>query len=267
MFAEDLAGGRFDLSRTKAWLNTTISERLAELASRDAEGVNHLRQQPSVFTLVNQGYISLLIHLNPLSSVILPETFHMDGERVVNLYKEVNTVVVSSAMLLTIKSLLRKDARTAWKGAREKTAELMEDPRLTSEAKADALVTFLKDDLGTGISEAQVGHIRPAVKRLFGNVENAKRGDTSGLLADPVVKVILARLKGFILARLNAQTPKDKVRLASGAVETLTSFGMAEQVVEVAGIVDGVLRLAAANRECYWKWYEEIVSDAMAQED
>ncbi|KAK6334294.1 hypothetical protein TWF730_003508 [Orbilia blumenaviensis] len=267
MFTEDLAGGRFDLSRTKTWLNTTVSERLAELASRDTENVNHPRQQPSVFSLVNQGYVSLLIHLDPLSSVIFPETFHMDGERVVNLYKEVNTVVVSSAMLLTIKSLLRKDARTAWKGAREKTAELMKNPRLNPDAKADALVTFLKEDLGTNITESQVGHIRPAVRRLFGNVENARMGDTSGLLADPVVKVMLARLKGFVLARLNAQTPKDKVRLASGAVETLTSFGMAEQVAEIAGIVDGVLMLAAVNRECYWKWYEEIVGEAMAQED
>lgn len=265
MFTEDLAGGRFDLSRTKTWLNTTISERLAEMASRDTEGVNHPRQQPSIFSLLNQGYVSLLIHLNPLSSVVLPETFHMDGERVLNLYRDVNTVVVSSAMLLTIKSLLRKDARTVWKGAREKTAELMGNSRLSSEAKADALVTFLKEDLGAGITEGQVGHIRPAVKRLFGNFENAQRGDTSGLLGDPVVKVMLARLKGFVLARLNAQTPKDQVRLASGATETLASFGMAEQVVEVARIMYGVLALATVNRDCYSKWYDEIVGEAMAQ--
>ncbi|KAF3181052.1 hypothetical protein TWF751_010260 [Orbilia oligospora] len=267
MFAEDLAGGRFDLSRTKTWLNTAVSGRLTELSSRDTESVNHPRQRPSVFSLLNQGYISLLIHLNPLSSVLLPETFHMDGERVVNLHREVNTVVVSSAMLLTIKSLLRRDARTAWKGAREKTAELMENSRLSPEAKADALVTFLKEDLGTSITEAQVGHARPAVKRLFGNFENARRGDTSGLLEDPVVKVMLARLKGFVLANLDAQTPKEKVKLASGATETLTSYGMAEQVAEVAEIVNGVLALASVNRECYSKWYDGIIVEAMAQEN
>ncbi|KAK6499623.1 hypothetical protein TWF481_009988 [Arthrobotrys musiformis] len=267
MFTEDLAGGRFDLSRTKTWLNATISERLAELASRDTEGVNHPRQQPSALSLVNQGYVTLLIHLNPLSSVVLPETFHMDGERVLNLYNDVNTVVVSSAILLTVKSLLRKDARTAWKGAREKAAQLMENPRLSSDAKADALVTFFKEDLGAGITDAQAGHIRPAVRRLFGNLENARKGDTSGLLADPVVKVMLSRLKGFVLARLNALTPKDKVKLASGAVETLTSFGMAEQVAEIAGIVDSVLALATVNKECYWKWYSEIITQAVAQED
>ncbi|KAK6347642.1 hypothetical protein TWF718_005481 [Orbilia javanica] len=267
MFTEDLAGGRFGLSNTRAWLNTTVSERLTELASRDPEGVNHPRQQPSVFSLMNQAYVSFLIHLNPLSSVVLPETFHMDGERVINLHHHVNTVVVSSAMLLTIKSLLRKDARTVWKGARDKTAELMGNARLSSEAKADALVMFLKEDLGNGIAEGQLGHIRPAVKRLFGNFEDARRGDTSGLLGDPVVKVMLSRLKGFVLARLNAQTPKDKVKLASGATETLTSFGMAEQVAEISGVVTEILGLATVNMECYLKWYNEIIGEAMAQED
>ncbi|KAK6524257.1 hypothetical protein TWF694_005913 [Orbilia ellipsospora] len=265
MFTEDLTAGRFDLSNTKNWLNTAVSERVAELSSRDVENVNHPRQQPTVFSLVNQAYVSLLIHLNPLNTVLVPETFHLDVERIVNLYKNVNTVVVSSAMSLTIKSLLRKDARTAWKGLREKTVELMEIIGLSAEAKAERLATFVKDDVVVNLTDAQLGHIKSAAKRLFGNVDALKTGDSSGLLADPVVKVMLSRLRGFILARLNAQTPKDKVRLASGASETLTSFGMTEQVAEVGGIVESMLVLAAVNRECYGRWYDDIVKEALTQ--
>ncbi|KAF3915894.1 hypothetical protein AA313_de0203473 [Arthrobotrys entomopaga] len=265
MFAEDLSAGRFGLSNTKNWLNTAVSERLAELSSRDVENINHPRQQPTLFSLVNQAYVSLLIHLNPLNTVVVPETFHLDLERIVNLYKDVNTVVVSSAMLLTIKSLLRKDARTAWKGLREKTVELMDNIGLSAEAKAENLANFVKEDVVANLTDAQLGHIKSAAKRLFGNVESLKTGDSSGLLADPVVKVMLSRLRGFILARLNAQTPKDKVRLASGASETLTSFGMTEQVTEVGGIVERMLVLAAVNRECYGKWYDDIVKETVMQ--
>ncbi|KAF3934627.1 hypothetical protein ABW20_dc0102312 [Dactylellina cionopaga] len=264
MFAEDLAGGRFDLSRTKNWLKTAVSDRLAELASRDVENVNHPRQQPTVFGLLNQGFVSLFIHLDALSTVVVPETFHLDIERVVNMHTEVNMIVVSSAMLLTIKSLLRKDARTAWKGLREKTVEMMQISNMSADAKAEKIVEFVKEDLAAMVvTDAQSGHIKSAAKRLFGNVEAAKMGDSSGLLADPVVKVMLARLKGFVLARLNAQTPKDKVRLASGAGETLTSFGMAEQVVEVGAVVEAMLGLAAVNRECYGTWYGDIVKEIL----
>ncbi|EPS35710.1 hypothetical protein H072_10827 [Dactylellina haptotyla CBS 200.50] len=265
LFAEDLTAGRFDLSQTKNWLKPVVSERLAELAARDVENVNHPRQQPTVLSLLNQAYVSLVIHLNRLETIVVPETFHLDLERLLDLYKEVNTVVVSSAMLLTVKSLLRKDARTAWKGLKDKSVELTTTNNVSIDDKAEQIANFVKEDLVTTVTDAQLGHIKSAAKRLLGNFETAKTGDTSGLLADPVVKVMLSRLRGFVLARLNAQTPKDKVRLASSASETLTSFGMTEQVAEVGAIVETMLALAVVNRECYGKWYEEIVKKAIEE--
>ncbi|KAF3929857.1 hypothetical protein ABW19_dt0203855 [Dactylella cylindrospora] len=261
MFSEDIAAGRFGLSRTTAWLKDAAEKRIAELQARDVENVNHPRQQPTVFNLVNEGFASLLVNLDPLTDAAVPETFHLDIERVVKLHDEVHKIVVTSAMLLTIKSLLRKDARTAWRPLREKTVELMDNVpmTMTADARAEELAKFVKDDLAVEPTDGQLNHIKSAATRLFTHIASAKMGDTSGLLADPVVKVMLSRLKGFVLARLNAQTPKDKVRLASGANETLTSFGMAEQITEVGGLVEEILLMAAVNRECYSKWYGDIV--------
>ncbi|EWC45872.1 hypothetical protein DRE_04879 [Drechslerella stenobrocha 248] len=265
MFADDLAAGRFTLSRTKAWLKPAIVERVTELQSRDVENVNHPRQVPTAFHLVNQGYVSLFVHLNSLSDFVVPETFHLDIERVVNIYAEVHQVVVSSAMLLTIKSLLRKDARTVWRPLREKIAELIEANSMTAEQKSEQLVGFMREDLAVAPTEAQLAHISGAARRLFGNIETAMAGDSSGLRADPVVKVMLARLRSFVLARLNAQAPKDKVRLASGAADTLTSFGMAEQIAEIGGLLGRILALAGTNRESYGQWYDEIVREVLTE--
>ncbi|KAJ6257200.1 hypothetical protein Dda_8086 [Drechslerella dactyloides] len=263
MFAEDLAQGSLGLATTKEWLKTAVTERVAELQSRDVENVNHPRQQPTTLSLVNQAYVSLFIHLD--ASVRVPETFHLDMEKLSNTFSSVQQVVLSSAMLLTIKSLLRKDARTAWRPLREKTVELMDRRDATADENAELLAEFVKDDVAATPSEAQLAHIRSAARRLFSGIAAYEKGDASGLRADPVVKVMLSRLRGFILARLNAQTPKEKVRLASGASETLTSFGMAEQIAEVGGLVERLLTLAAVNRACYGKWYDEIVREALTE--
>ncbi|KAK6358883.1 hypothetical protein TWF696_000063 [Orbilia brochopaga] len=261
MFAEDLAQGNLALDTTKEWLKAAVTERVTELQSRDPENVNHPRQQPTTFSLVNQAYVSLFVHLD--TSVRVPETFHLDIDKLAGAFANVHQVVLSSAMLLTIKSLLRKDARTAWRPLREKTVELMERRDVTVDDKAELLVGFVKDDVAATPTEAQLSHIRSAARRLFSGLEAYKQGDASGLRADPVVKVMLARLRGFILARLNAQTPKEKVRLASGASETLTSFGMAEQIAEVGGLVEQLLTLASVNRACYSKWYDDIVRETL----
>ncbi|KAF3906991.1 hypothetical protein ABW21_db0206304 [Orbilia brochopaga] len=263
MFAEDLARGNIALATTKEWLKPAVNERVAELQSRDPDGVNHPRQQPTTFSLVNQAYVSLFVHLD--TSVRVPETFHLDLDKLAKTFAKVQQVVLSSAMLLTIKSLLRKDARTAWRPLREKTIELMDRSGMTADDKAELLVEFVNEDVAATPTEAQLSHIRSAARRLFTGLAAYEQGDASGLRADPVVKVMLARLRGFILARLNAQTPKEKVRLASGASETLTSFGMAEQIAEVGGLVEKLLTLASVNRACYGKWYEEIVRETLAE--
>lgn len=267
-FADDLDAGRLTLNNTKAWLKDIVEKRVSELQARDVENVNHPRQRPSVLSLVNQAYISLLVSLNPITAAPIPETFHLDLDRMQKLHSDVHKVVVSSAMLLTIKSLLRKDARTAWRLLREKIIELVENEPFstTPETRADKLVEFIRVDLAVTPTEQQLTHIRSASARLFAQVSRATMGDTTALNADPVVKVMLSRLQSFVLARLNAQSPKDKVRLASSASETLTSFGMAEQINEIGVLVQEILNLATVNRECYGKWYEEIVDEELGRE-
>lgn len=253
MFAQDLANNVHSLSNTTQWLKSAYTERRQELSSRDSEGVNHPRSRLTAKQVVNYALCNLSISLFPLQTSDIPETLQLDVERLINAQESVGTIVISSAILLTIKSLLRRDARTSWKPLKEKIVSILSptDTR-PPDIKAADIASFISNTITMTTTP---NTINSALTRLLPRPED-----------DPVVKVMLNRLRGFVLARLAAETPREKVRLGSGAADTLVSFGMVEQILEVGVLVEEMVKMMEVNREYYGRWYEEIVTDCITVE-
>ncbi|RPA97900.1 Tcp11-domain-containing protein [Choiromyces venosus 120613-1] len=253
LFAGDLEAGRTTLTQTNQWLLKAKEEKLEEARSRDPEGVDHPSNSPSSTVIYNHAFASLIMSLGgPLTLQEIPETFHLDIERIQSYREEFRNLVLGAAMGITIKNLLRRDVRSSWKPLKDRiSADLSSEIPLEPPAIAQDLCTFLQETMAT--PKQVISHATSAITRIATRSGSQEH-------QDPVVRVVSNRLLGFVLARLNAGTSKEKVRLATSGGDTLTSFGMAEWISEVGAFVERSVALADLNRNCYAVWYDGILA-------
>jgi hypothetical protein len=154
-------------------------------------------------------------------------------------------------MGLTIKNLLRRDVRSSWKPLKDRISTRLSQEATDAQVTAQDLCTFLKETVAT--PRQVLSHVTSAITRIVSRTGPLEH-------QDPVVRVVANRVRGFVSARLNATTSKEKVRLATGGGDTLTSFGMVEWIGDVGGFVERCVALAELNRNCYALWYDEILS-------
>ncbi|CUS14731.1 unnamed protein product [Tuber aestivum] len=253
MFAADLEAGRTTLTQAKQWLLKAKEEKLQEARSRDPESVSHPSSRPSSTVIYNHAFAPLLMSLGePLTLQQVPETFHLDIERIQAYREEFRSLVLGAAMGITIKNILRRNVCSSWKPLKDRiSADLSSETALEPSAIARDLCAFLQETVAT--PKQVIPHVTSAITRIAAISVSQEH-------QDPVVRVVSNRLRGFVLARLNAGTSKEKVRLATGGGDTLASFGMAEWISEVGVFVERSVALADLNRNCYALWYDGILA-------
>jgi hypothetical protein len=82
---------------------------------------------------------------------------------------------------------------------------------------------------------------------------------------EPVMKLLLTRLKGHILTRLQAGSASEKVKATSTAGEKLASLGLAEFVERVRGMFDEIGRVGSVDRDTHGVWWESV--SAMVEQE
>lgn len=256
-FTDDLQAGRITLTVTRRWLESSAKEVLAESSRRTSPNASGKHGLPSMLSIYNNAYIDLAFAFDPLDPKEIPETFHLDHERLHGIRETVRTLSLSSAILTTVKSLMRRDARTPWTSLKEKINALLakHSPSDDSSTFATDLCQFIQET--NAIPPATQQHIASAVTRILRTLTAP-----SGQL-DAVVRVVFNRLKQFTRARLEAVSQKDRVQLATEAPNALASLGLVEQVDDVARLVEKIDRLGQLNRATYEEWYNEIIKEAI----
>ncbi|KAI5809653.1 T-complex protein 11-domain-containing protein [Peziza echinospora] len=244
-FASELESGKTSLTKTRNWIAKAREEKIAESVNRDPERENIQANLPSAESVYNHGFLSLTISLDELNSEEVPETFHLDIERLNGYRDSVRKIVLSSAAVLTVKNLLRRDVRQPWKSLKENVVLLMDKDYKVDPTK---LISFLQET--TALPPTVQTHLKSALTRI-----------TSAAHTDPVVRLIFNRLRNFIAVRLDAQGSRQRVKLASAVSETLSSYGMEEQIEDVSELLESVERLAGYNRVTYQEWYDRILEE------
>jgi len=230
LFTADLEAGRTSLDKTRAWL----------LAAKQ-----QLPQSSSARDIHTHAFLNLLFGLSPLNPDEIPETFHLDHQRLCDTRDTLRAVILGGAIVLTVKTLLRRDVRGSWKELKSCVAALLKTPSSTADI-ADGVRRFIEETTATPVTTLDA--VRNAVTRIL------ERGT-----ADPVVRVVCNRVRGFVRERLLASNSQDKVRLASTAGETLTGWGVGEWIGEMGGVVERTLVWAEVDKGVSGGFYNEIL--------
>lgn len=263
-FAADLDAGKHNLSAaTRAW-RAARQRMLAEAARRDPESVNHPSSRPTANRIYAQLLVDLFTQLGPVPLEEMPEMLLLDHKRVLGAGRLTRRIITAGAILLQCKNLLKRDVRVPWKNEGLRilaVLEKSEEPHqadTTPEMAADGVMAAL--EAGRSMPAATKVHLRNLVNKfLTASAEAATQRESE--LREPVLKLLLGRLRGHILARLTAASASEKVKATSTAGEKLASLGLAEFVDKVRDMLDMLGKVSAVDRNAHAPWWDKVADE------
>lgn len=261
LFAQDLQVGRTSLENTKRWWSQAHTALTSEADRRDPDSVRNPSDRPTPTKVYTHGLVETAICQGELESDFLPETLHLDVERLRTLRVKAIRVAVIGAILLTTKNLLKRDVRSQWKTEANRLWTLLStESYTTSEEPTTAQKAFSILETAHNMPASTKTAISGTIARFFSQASDINT--TPGVrFTDPVLKVLFQRLKSHVLARLSAESSAERVRAASSASDKLAASGMAEFTSQVAGIVECLEQVRKVDWASHEGWYQQIVEE------
>lgn len=259
-FAEIMEETSNSLAATEDAWRTARNKVMTEAARRDPENVNLARARPTPDKIYAQMLVDIFTSVD--SSVAIPETLQLDSKRITRIRTEILRIVTTGAILLQGKNLLKRDVRSQWKTEAARIYSVLENSKAADQA-AQGIQAALESSRSMPV--ATKNHIKDLVTRIISASVAVTSSDGTTNLRDPVMRLLLVRLRGHFLSRLAANTEKEKVRSASTASESLATLGLPEFVQRVGAMVDEISRVGALDRESHGSWYEGIATKIEAE--
>lgn len=280
-FAEALDRKQHDLSAAKAAWRATRGKLLAEAARRDPEGVNHPTSRPTPDKIYAQILVDVFARLGPpLAVEEMPEMLRLDHTRAIRCGAATRRIVTAGAILLQCKNLLKRDVRMSWRaeaGRLMTVLEAADERRLSSDGSEEGDQVVVVDgvmaalEAGRCMPEATKAKLRALVSKITTASRDAVSNDNKNSSSssrsmrpeptEPVLRLLLNRLRGHMFARLASASASEKVRTASTAAEKLAGLGLAEFVDRVREMVDEIGRVGIVDREAHSVWWEAVASE------
>lgn len=265
VFAARVESGEYDLSAATAAWRTAKQKLLAETARRDPESINHAASRPTANRIYAQMLVDTFTQLSPLPLAETPEMLLLDHKRAIEAGRLTRRIITAGAILLQCKNLLKRDVRAPWKNEAQRILLVLEK----GEAQADGALESTMEGImaaleaGRSMPAATKQHLRALVSKFVtaGAEAAAKREPEP---REPVLRLLLNRLRGYILARLAAASASEKVRATSTAGEKLASLGLAEFVDKVRDMVDMMGKVSTVDRDAHGGWWDQV--DAACEE-
>ncbi|KAF4627944.1 hypothetical protein G7Y89_g10207 [Cudoniella acicularis] len=259
-FAELMEGTSGRLPATEAAWREARTKVLTEVARRDPENIQLARNRPTPEKIYANMLVDVFTNLD--SSVVIPETLNVDSSRIRRIRAEVLRIVTAGAILLQCKNMLKRDVRSQWKTEATRVFSVLENAKDVTSASQGIQAAL---ESSRSMPAATKNHIRELVSRIITASASisilpsySESTQATSELRDPVMRLLMTRLRGHVLARLAANTEKEKVKSASTASESLATLGLPEFVQRVGAIVDEVGRVGALDRQAHGVWYEVV---------
>jgi len=251
--------GQYDLSAATAAWRAARQKLLAEIARRDPEGINHPASWLTGDRVYNQMLVDVFTQLSPIPMQEMPEMLLLDHKRAVEAGKLTRRIVVTGAVLLQCKNLLKRDVRAPWRSEAQRIMAVLEkgetQETMTLESTVDGVMAAL--EAGRTMPAATKHHLRAlATKFVTASADAVRR--TGSEPAEPVLRLLLTRLRSYILARLAAASAKEKVKATSTAGEKLASLGLAESVDKVRDMIDMMSKVSSVDRDAHATWWDKV---------
>ncbi|KAK0624251.1 T-complex protein 11-domain-containing protein [Immersiella caudata] len=258
-FAASVESGSVTLSAaTVAW-RTARQKLLAEAARRDPEGINHPASRLTANRIYNQMLVDAFTQLSPIPVEGIPEMLLIDHKRAVDAGVLTRRIITTGAVLLQCKNLLKRDVRAPWKNEAQRIMFVLEKSEtqegMTLETTVDGIMAAL--EAGRSMPAATKVHLRALVTKFVGaSAESAKQRESEP--REPVLRLLLNRLRNYILARLAAASASEKAKAMSTAGEKLASLGLAECVDKVRDMVDMMSKVSSVDRDAHSDWWDKV---------
>ncbi|CAJ2511719.1 Uu.00g073440.m01.CDS01 [Anthostomella pinea] len=265
-FAEGLDNGTITLTRAEASWRNARNKVHADAARRDPEGINHPRSRPSPDKIYWQMLLDEFTQPSPPADTI-PEPLSLDAKRRSRLGRQTLRIVTAGAILLQCKNMLKRDVRAPWKteaGRIFSVLESMDDSTkpLNQSTAVHGIMAAL--EAGRSMPAATKTHLQALVTKVLSAGADAKSDNTG--TREPVVRLLLTRVRGHMLARLQAGSASEKVKATSAASERLAGLGLPEFVEKIREMVDEIVRVGAVDRDAHGVWWESVAEKVEKEE-
>ncbi|KAI1095390.1 T-complex protein 11-domain-containing protein [Rostrohypoxylon terebratum] len=265
-FAEDLDSGATTLSRaTVSWKNARNKVH-AEVARRDPEGINHPRSRPTPDKIYWQMLLDEFTQPSPSDDAV-PEPLALDTKRRARIGRQTIRIVTAGAILLQCKNMLKRDVRAPWKTEAGRIFTVLEsmDDEMKPLPQSTAIHGIMAAlEAGRSMPAATKTHLQALVTKVLTASIEARLENTDP--REPVLRLLLTRMRGHILARIQAGSASEKVKATSTAGEKLANLGLPEFVEKVREMVDEIVRVGAVDREAHGIWWEEVAEKVNKEE-
>lgn len=265
-FAEDLEDGTITLHRAEASWRTARNKVHAEVSRRDPEGINHPRSRLTPDKIYWQMLLDEFTQPSP-SDETVPEPLALDAKRRARIGRQTIRIVTAGAILLQCKNMLKRDVRAPWRTEAGRILTVLESMDDDSKPLPQSTAThgiMAALEAGRSMPTATKTHLQALVTKVLAASMDAKRDNTDP--GEPVLRLLLTRIRGHILARLQAGSASEKVKATSTAGEKLASLGLPEFGEKVREIVDEIVKVGVVDREAHGVWWEEV-AEKVSRED
>ncbi|KAL0783604.1 hypothetical protein CaCOL14_001510 [Colletotrichum acutatum] len=260
-FAGALESGAHDLSAAETAWRSARSKVLAEARKRDPEGINHPKNRPTDDKIYAQLLVDSFTQPAPIAVDKVPEMLGLDYKRMVRLSLASQRIVTTGAILLQCKNLLKRDVRTPWKTEATRITAVLEADHDNVESTVQGVMAAL--EAGRSMPAATKTHLKALVtKVLKASLDSMKKSIEP---TEPVLRLLLARLRGHMNARLTAGSAKEKLNAATTAHEKLAGLGLAEFAVQVREMLDEISKVGAVDRAAHGSWWNEVAAKVSAE--
>ncbi|KAI1471438.1 T-complex protein 11-domain-containing protein [Daldinia caldariorum] len=265
-FAEELENGTITLHRAEASWRNARNKVHAEVSRRDPEGINHPRSRPTPDKIYWQMLLDEFTQPLP-SDETVPEPLALDVKRRARIGRQTMRIVTTGAILLQCKNMLKRDVRAPWRTEAGRILTVLESldddsKPLPLSAATHGIMAAL--EAGRSMPTATKTHLQALVTKVLAASMDAKRDNADP--REPVLKLLLTRIRSHILARLQAGSASEKVKATSTAGEKLASIGLPEFVEKVREIVDEIVKVGVVDREAHGVWWEEVAEKINGEE-
>jgi hypothetical protein len=261
-FSEEINKGVIRLTVAESAWRSATDKVVAEVQRRDPEGINHPKSRPTADRFYAQLLVDVFTMPTPISAEQVPEMLRLDVARINKVSTMVQRIITVGAVLLQCKNLLKRDVRTQWKTEAARIMAVLEANHASLDTTLDGTMAAL--EAGRSMPAATKTQLRMLVKKVLESSLEMSRQSTEP--TQPVLRLLLTRLRGNILARLARGSASEKVKAANTAGEKLASLGLSEFVDKVRQISGLLERVGAVDRAAHTTWWDAVATKVQ-QED
>lgn len=259
-FAEDVESQRITLQAAEDAWRSARNKVLAEVAKRDPEGISHPKSRPTAPRFYAQMLVDIFTQPLPINEAAVPEMMRLDIKRITEVSTTVQRIITVGAVLLQAKNLLKRDVRSPWKTEATRIMSVLEANHADINTTVDGTMAAVE---GRSMPAATKTHLRALVTKIITASADMRNGQEP---REPVLRLLLTRLRGNILTRLAPGSASDKVKAANTAGEKLASLGLSEFVDRVR-LVSGLLeKVGVVDRNAHGAWWDAIATRVEGEE-